>query len=203
MTITIIVITAAVAASMGYLANRRRSSKQEITEGRDAATNKKPKATLPAPKPLDGFPLELGDVISSGGEERWLSGAIAAREQTSVMALFFAPEGREHFVVVAHPLPERDILWLRPVEVVSPAEPPATLEIEGQAMQRKNRFPVKLERIGQGAPDVGSTGIVATYTIGTREVAVVLTSGQQCLAWLGRRMESSEYDRMGKSLDEE
>lgn len=203
MTLTLIVISAAIAASAGFLASRRRSSKQELAEGKDAAAQKKPKVALPAPKPLDGFPIELGDVISAGGEERWLSGAIAAREQAAVMALFFAPEGREHFVVAAYPLPERDILWLRPIEVVSPAEPPATLEIEGQAMQRRNRFPVKLERIGQGAPDVGSTGIVATYTTGTREVAVVLTSEQRCLAWSGRRMDSSEYDRMGKSLEDE
>jgi hypothetical protein len=153
-------------------------------------------------KPLEGFPLELGDVVSSGGQERWLSGAIVAREQAAVMVLFFAPEGREHWVVATYPLPERDIFWLRPVEIVSPPEPPATLEIGGFTMQRKSRLPVKFQRLGQGAPALDPTGIVATYSAGAGEVAVVLTSGQKCLAWAGQRIESSDYERMGKSLDE-
>lgn len=201
MSITILVITAAVAASMGYLASRRKA-KGELGGNANSAANKSPKAALPAAKPLAGFPIELGDVISSGGEERWLSGAIAAREQTVMMVVFFAPEGREHWVVVAHPLPDRDLFWLRPVEVVSPAEPPATLEIGAFTMHRKRRLPVKFERLGQGAPDVEETGIVAMYSAGAREVAIVLTSGGRCLAWSGRRIEPSEYDRMGKSLDE-
>jgi len=201
MTLTILAITAAVAASMGYLASRR-AAKKELPKEADPETNKKPKAALPASNPLAGFPLELGDVISSGGEERWLSGAIVAREQAVVMILFVAPEGREHWVVACHPLPERDILWLRPVEVVSPAEPPATLEIGEFTMQRKSRLPVRFERLGQGAPDIGSTGILATFTAGAREMALVLTSGERCWAWSGRSIDSSEYDRMGKSLDE-
>jgi hypothetical protein len=204
MSLTVIVISigAAVAASMGYLVNRRLRVKVELIKPGDVAGQKKTVAALPAPKPLEGFPLELGDVVSSGGQERWLSGAIAAREQSVVMVLFFAPEGREHWVVVTHPLPERDILWLRPVEVVSPPEPPATLEIGGFTMQRKSRLPVKFERIGQGAPDVGSTGIVAMYSAGAGEVAVVLTNGEKCLAWSGQRIEASDYERMGKSLEE-
>jgi hypothetical protein len=203
MTITLIVITAALAASAGYFASRRRGPKGEIAEANDSPAKKNVKAAPPAPKPLDGFGLELGDVISSGGEERWLSGAVLAREQTVVTALFFAPEGREHWVVAAFPLPERDIFWLRPVEVVPPAEPPATLEIEGLTMQRKSRLPVRFERIGQGAPNVGSSGMLAIYTAGAREVAIVLTSGDQCLGWSGRRVDSGEYDRMGQSLDDE
>lgn len=202
MTITIIVVTAVVAASAGYFASRRRGVRNELDDSDDTLAKKNVKAAPPAPKPLDGFGLDLGDVISSGGEERWLSGALVAREQTVISALFFAPEGREHWVVAAFPLPERDIFWLRPVEVVSPAEPPATLEIDGLTMQRKNRLPVRLERIGQGAPNIGSTGILATYTAGAREVAIVLTSGEQCLGWSGRRIDSSDYDRMGRSLDE-
>lgn len=202
MTITIIVVTAVVAASAGYFASRRRGVKNELDDSDDTLAKNNVKAAPPAPKPLDGFGLDLGDVISSGGEERWLSGALVAREQTVISALFFAPEGREHWVVAAFPLPERDIFWLRPVEVVSPAEPPATLEIDGLTMQRKNRLPVRLERIGQGAPNIGSTGILATYTAGAREVAIVLTSGEQCLGWSGRRIDSSDYDRMGRSLDE-
>ncbi len=203
MTITILVISAAVAASMGYLANRRRVSKADLPGPPQPPAKKNAPAALPAANPLEGFPLELGDVVSSGNEERWLSGAIVAREQSVVTVLFFAPEGKEHWVVATYPLPERGILWLRPVEVVSPAEPPAALEIGGITMQRKNRLPVRLERIGQGTPDVGSTGILATYTAGAREVAIVLTSGEQCLAWFGDRIDSSDYERMGKSLDDE
>jgi hypothetical protein len=203
MTLTVLIITAAIGASIGILANRRRSAKGDLGESNSASAKKGAKPALPPAKPLEGFPLELGDVISSGGEERWLSGAILAREQAVVSVLFFAPEGREHFVVVAYPLPERDIFWLRPVEVFSPAEPPAVLEISALTMHRKSRIPVRFERIGQGAPDVGLTGILATYTAGAREVAIVLTSGERCWAWSGRSIDSSDYDRMGKSLDDE
>jgi hypothetical protein len=202
MIITLLVVATA-AASVGYLVNRRRNAKGDLPGSTQATEKKNAPAALPAAKPLEGFPVELGDVISSGDEERWLSGAILAREQTVVTVIFFAPEGREHWVVVAYPLPERNIFWLRPVTVVSPAEPPAALEIGGINMHRKNRLPVRLERVGQGAPDVGATGILATYSAGAREVAIVLTSGDQCLAWSGRSIDSSEYDRMGKSLDEE
>lgn len=199
---TILVISAAAAASVGFLVNRRRSARKELAKNTEKSDEKKSPKELPAAKPLEGFPLELGDVVSSGGQERWLSGAIIAREQAAVMALFFAPEGREHWVVVAHPLPERDIFWLKPVEVSSPSEPPGTLEIGGFTMHRKSRLPVKFERIGQGAPKVESTGIVATYSAGAGEVAVVLTYGDKCLGWSGQVIESSDYERMGKSLDE-
>ena len=114
MTITILIISATLGASIGYFVNRRRASKADLPGSPPAAPKKNAPAALPAAKPLDGFPLELGDVISSGGEERWLSGAILAREQTVVTVLFFAPEGKEHWVVAAYPLPERDIFWLRP-----------------------------------------------------------------------------------------
>lgn len=202
MTVTILVISAAIAASAGFIVRRRRAGKSDLIKTDEKSLEKKPKAALPAPNPLAGFPLELGDVISSGGEERWLSGAIVAREQAVVLVIFFAPEGREHWVVACHPLPERDIMWLRPVEVVSPAEPPATLEIGGETMTRKSRLPVRFERLGQGAPNVGPSGIVATYTSGAQEVALLLTSGDKCWAWSGRRIDSSEYERMGKSLED-
>ena len=203
MTITILIISATLGASIGYLVNRRRAAKTALTTAPSTPPKKNAPPALPAAKPLEGFPLEVGDVISSGGEERWLSGAILAREQSVVTVLFFAPEGKEHWVVVAFPHPERAIFWLRPVEVFSPAEPPAALEIGEITMQRKNRLPVRFERIGQGTPEVGSTGILATYTAGAREVAMVLTTGDQCLAWSGRRIDSSDYDRMGKSLEDE
>lgn len=203
MTLTILAIAAAVAASTGYFLGRRPSSKGELPKDTKSTSGKNAKPALPAPNPLAGFPLEMGDVVSSGGEERWLSGAIVAREQTVVMILFFAPEGREHWVVACYPLPDRDIFWLRPVEVVSPAEPPATLEIDGLTMQRRSRLPVRIERRGQGAPDVGSSGILASFHAGPGEVAIVLTSEGRCWAWSGRRIEFGAYDRMGKSLEEE
>jgi hypothetical protein len=87
------------------------------------------------------------------------------------------------------------------VEVISPAEPPATLEIGGAAMTRKRRLPVAFERLGQGAPNVGATGIFATYETGSREVAVVITSEGKTFAWSGRRLEVDEYDNMGRAGD--
>ncbi|UQA59403.1 hypothetical protein [Polyangium aurulentum] len=203
MSLIVIAVTAAVAASIGYLASRRRTplegveAPEKLTGGKEKEA---PKALKPARDPLAGLTLALGDVVSAEGEERWLAGALVVRDRGETMAaVMMAPEGLTLQAVVAFPPPERRILWLSPVEVVSPPEPPATLEIAGAAMTRKSRLPVAFERLGQGAPGVGATGIFATYETGGREVAVVITSEGKTFAWVGRRLEVDEYDNMGRA----
>jgi len=200
MSLVIIAVTAAVAASLGYFASRRREG-EGAAKPSVKAKNKPVRAELPPADPLAGLGLALGDVVSAEGEERWLAGAILARETKPAAVVFIAPEGLELRAVVVFPA-ERSILWLAPVEVVSPAEPPATLEIEGLAMRRKGRLPVSFERLGQGAPMLGATGIFATYEAGGREVALVLTSEGKSLAWFGRRLEEGEFDRMGRVFED-
>ncbi|MRG95022.1 hypothetical protein [Polyangium spumosum] len=203
MSLVAIAITAAVAASLGYLASRRRE-REAPDEGKALDDKKKPPRALKAPAPADplaGLTLALGDVVSAEGDERWLSGAIVAREQALAAVIFVAPEGLAHHVVVLFPGDARRVLWLSPASVDTPPEPPGTLEIRGMAMQRRSRLPVMFERLGQGTPMVGASGILATYEAGGREVALVVTSEGKTLAWAGRRLDEDEYDRMGRADD--
>lgn len=222
----VLAVTAAVAASMGYLAARKHgdggSRRDERDERDDDETDekkgdqqkderKKPaevasppamKKTKPDAAPFATLPLALGDVVSAGMDERWLSGAIVAREEGRVIAaLFVAPEGREHKAVAAFAPPRKDIWWLSPAELVTPDEPPATIELAGIPLQRKARLPVRLEKHGQGAPTVAEEGIWAVYDRG-RDVAVVIAWQGQAHAWVGTRLEEDEYDRLGGGGDE-
>jgi hypothetical protein len=208
MSLVAIAVTAAVAASLGYLASRRREAAREGGDAPDevkALEDKKKPRALKAPAPVDplaGLVLSLGDVVSAEGDERWLAGAIVAREQALAAVIFVAPEGLAHHAVALFPAPTRGLLWLSPASVDTPHEPPGTLEIRGMAMQRKSRLPVTFERIGQGTPAVGASGILATYEAGGREVALVVTSEGKTLAWAGRRLDEGEYDRMGRGDNE-
>lgn len=213
----LLAVTAAVAASMGYLAARKHGDDGTEDDGEkgDAAKKKddappapaavaapksKPKAK-PEPAPFATLPLSLGDVVSNGADERWLAGAVVAREDGRVIgALFLAPEGKENKAVAAFPTPRKDVWWMSPAEVASPNEPPATIEIGGVAMSRKARLPVKLERHGQGAPPLEEEGIWAVYDRG-REAGVVIASGGRAWAWAGVRLDEDEYDRLGGGGD--
>jgi hypothetical protein len=144
------------------------------------------------------LPLTLGDVVIAEGEERWLAGGLLAREGDRVVAaVFFAPEGARTKVVVAFARPRRDIFWLSPARVDSPAEPPAACEIDGSPMTRRARLPVTLTRHGQGVPALGNDGILAEYDGGADEIAVLLTSEGRAFAWRGRKLEHGDYDRLG------
>lgn len=209
----VLAATAAVAAVSGYLAARRHGDgppleDEEIDDkgeekGAGEEGEKKPapraaaKKAKPDPAPFATLPLALGDVVSSGMEERWLSGAVVAREGDVVIAaLFVAPEGKEHHAVAAFAPPRKDVWWMSPAEIASPDEPPATIEINGVALSRKARLPVRLTRLGQGAPQVAEEGIWAVYDRG-RDVAVVIASRGEAHAWSGKRLEEDEYDRLG------
>jgi hypothetical protein len=219
----LLAVTAAVAASMGYLAARKhgdeeasppgdgkgkgKDGKQEGGEqgepGEEKARQKPapPAKKAPAGSPFATLPLSLGDVVSSGQEERWLAGAIVAREEGRVIgALFLAPEGKVQQAVAVFAPPRKDVWWMAPAEIDSPSEPPATIEINGVAMSRKARLPVALERVGQGTPTVGDEGIWAVYDRG-RDVAVVVVSDGKAHAWVGTRLEEEEYDRLGGGGD--
>lgn len=147
---------------------------------------------------FEALPLALGDVVLADGEERWLAGAIVAREGDKVVAsLFFAPEGAATKVVVAFARPRRDVAWLAPAVVDSPVEPPASIEIDRAPMTRRGRLPVTLTSHGQGVPNVGETGIFAEYEGSSDDIAVLLTTNGRALAWRGRKLGEGAYDRLG------
>ena len=152
-----------------------------------------------ARKTFAGLPLSLGDVVSDGHEERWLAGALVAREQGRVLsALFLAPEGAKLSAVAVFAAPRKDIYWMDPAELDVTDEPPATIELAGIAFRRKARLPVTIERLGQGAPSIGEEAIWGVYDGGPAEVAVVLVSEGRVHAWQGRKLDEDRYDRLGE-----
>jgi hypothetical protein len=211
----LLAVTAAVAASMGYLAAKKHGDEPDAghdrereKDGGEAPPPEKPAAKpakKPAPaasSPFADLPLALGDVVTSGPEERWLAGALVAREGGRVIgAVFLAPEGTVHKAVAVFAPPRKDVWWMSPAEVEAPGEPPATMEIAGVAMPRKGRLPVSLERLGQGAPAVGDDGLWAVYDRG-RDVALVVASQGKAHAWSGVRLDEDEYDRLGGGGDD-
>lgn len=219
MVITVAVAAAVLAAMAGYLAVRGRGvSAGALGEG-DAkrgagrrgalSSSSKKKGVEPSleskDSAFDGLPLALGDVVSANGEERWLCGALVAREGERVVGvLFVAPEGAQTKAVAVFSPPRRDILWLSPVGVAVPSEPPATLEIASVMMMRRARFPVVVERLGQGAPSVGAMVLWALYEGAAGESALLIVDGSAVHAFSGVRLEPNQYDRMGSSgIDDE
>lgn len=208
----IMAVTAAVAATMGYMAARRKGDDgEEQEEERKEAPPKdgppksvkkaepKPRAAADPKAAFAGMPFTLGDVVSAEHEERWLAGALVAREDGRVLAaLFLAPEGKKLSAVAAFAPPRREIFWMEPTELTSPEEPPATIELGGLAMRRKGRLPVSIERLGQGAPAIAEEAIWAAYEGGGRDVAVVIVSEGRAHAWVGKRLDAEEYDRLGE-----
>jgi hypothetical protein len=162
---------------------------------------KKAKAALNPPPPTtpDTLPLSLGDVVSAEGEERWLEGALVAREDGHARAaLFFAREGLAERAVLAFAPPRRELFWLAPTDTLAPREPPGTLEVGRETYQRVERFPAAVERVGVGAPQVGEVVLWALYEGGGRKVALLLAGGLGQRVWTGTRVEDGEWDRMGQ-----
>lgn len=210
MIITLVAAAAALAAATtGYLVAQRKGR-----EGRESASRARAsggalpptrasssKGKAPPAKetaPLSELPLSLGDVVMAGSEERWLAGALIAREEGRVVsAIYLAPEGSSTRAVAVFELPRREIFWMDPVALDVPNEPPATLEIGGAILTRRGRIPVVIERVGQGAPRVDGAVLWASYDGGGREIAVVIAAEGRALAWAGRRLDADEYERLG------
>jgi hypothetical protein len=182
------------AASRSRAKTPKQGSKQESAP---AAANADPLKNA-----FDGLPLALGDVVIADHEERWLAGCLLAKEGDKIVAaLFFAPEGATLKMVAAFARPRKDLLWLTPARVDSPAEPPASIEIDGVPMTRRGRLPVLFSPHGQGVPRLGETGIFAEYEGGADEMALLVTSEGRALAWSGRRLGEGQYDRLGSGGD--
>jgi len=186
---------AAAAAAAGVFAGRRSAASEDEEKG------KAPALPAPLPKPFaqDAVGLEIGDVVSVAGEERWLSGALSLRDgEHLVAALFFAPEGRRNDAVCAFSSPRREILWLTPHAVEIGAEPPSSIELDGIVMRRRARVPVSIVRHAEDTPDLGDQAIFAEYEAGAGSVGVVIRASRGALGWVGKRVEDGAYDCMGK-----
>lgn len=190
-------VASAAAGVATYWAARKGS--RASRDGALEVAKKAQAALAPPPTTPDTLPLSLGDVVSAEGEERWLEGALVAREDgLPRAALFFAREGLAERAVLAFAPPRRELFWLRPTDALAPREPPGTLEVGRETYQRVGRFPAAVERVGVGAPQVGEVVLWALYEGGGRKVALLLSGGLGQRVWTGTRVDEGEWDRMGK-----
>lgn len=162
---------------------------------------------VPAPKPeapaeprapvLASFPCQLGDVVlRTGGDEAWLAGALVLYEgDAPAAALFVAPESGGDRVVLARPS-STELLWLAEEKgvVVALGDPPTALEIGTDRFERRRRLPLRAERAGTGAPDLGPDVIFAEYTGLGDDHLVVLATKTASRAFRGPALGAGSYD---------
>jgi hypothetical protein len=170
---------------------------------------KPPRRAVPPDALFADMPCKLGDVvIRAGGDEAWLAGAAVFSEQHVVAALFVAPDAGADRAIYVRPRPAPQLLWLEaipPGDLILGAEPPTSVEHAGVRYERARRLPVKVERYGSGAPDVGEQVIVAEYTSQGFDRLLVITGAGTARAWAGSALEEGMYDVLpsGRStLDE-
>lgn len=165
----------------------------------------KAKEEAPPPPSLDGFPCQLGDVLTRpGGDEAWLAGAVVFSEDVPVSVLFIAPDAGHDRAIYVRKEPESPYFWLKPVEeksLVAAAEPPSAIEHRGVRFERRRRLPLRAKRIGTGAPDLGEEVLVAEYGSPGTERMVVVQHGGRSRAFHGDMLEPGIVDVLpsGKS----
>jgi hypothetical protein len=170
-----------------------------------SASADKPNETAHAPKStpeehmrtLEGFPCQLGDVVlRAGGDEAWLAGALLFSEgENAVAALFVSPEVGADRAVLARPAIQ-ELSWLTQHDdvVVIAGEPPTALEVAGSRYERRRRLPLRAERLGTGAPELGPDVILAEYTGLGDDCLVVLVAKEHVLAFRGEILAAGTYD---------
>jgi hypothetical protein len=156
---------------------------------------------------LAGFPCRLGDVVVRTAErdEAWLAAALVFEEDHAVAALFVAPEAGADRAIFARE-GAQGLVWLAPLgplataEVASTSDPPFVIEHAGVRFDRDLRLPVRVARLGAGAPNVGERAVLGVYVTATTGRApaaariVVVAGSEQMLAWIGVALEPGEYD---------
>lgn len=174
---------------------------------KDAQTKDAPRAAPPASAPsaaasegdaLDGFPCQLGDVLTRpGGDEAWLAGGVVFSEDVPVAVLFIAPDAGHDRAIYVRREPEAAFLWMKPVEersFVAAQEPPSAIEHEGVRFERRRRLPLRAKRIGTGAPDLGDEVLLAEYVSPGTERMIVVHHGGRARAFHGDRLEPGMVD---------
>lgn len=153
----------------------------------------------PANDPFAGMPCKLGDVVVRTAErdEAWLAGALVFEEDKTVAALFVAPEAGGDRALFVRDAPGSGLTWLVPLAkgaLPLTSDPPHAVEHEGARYERARRLPVKVTRLGTGAPTVGVRAVVAEYAGAAAERLVVVAGTEQTLAWKGVSLGEGDYD---------
>jgi len=156
-------------------------------------------AEAAAHDPPASFPCKLGDVVVRVAErdEAWLAGALMLEEERPVAALFVAPEAGGDRAIFVRDAPGAGITWLGPITEGAPAvtkDPPHALEHEGVRYERARRLPVRVSRVGSGAPSVGDRAVVAEYTGPAGMRLLIVAGSEQTLSWKGVALRDGEYD---------
>jgi hypothetical protein len=177
---------------LGRTLARRLRARQPADEGEP------PPSKPSAADTLEAFPCHLGDVVVRTAErdEAWLAGALIFEEERAVAALFVAPEAGFDRALFARDAVE-EVIWLSPIptaELSWTPEPPHVLDRGGVRFQRTRRLPVRVRRVGSGAPNIGDRAIVAEYTGQGPERIVVVAGAERTLAWVGVALGRAEYD---------
>ena len=163
----------------------------------------KASAGSPAKEPIawDRFVCRLGDVVvRQDGAEAWLAGALVFSEDAPAAVLFVAPEAKVDRAVFVRAKPSTDLLWLAPIPEDSwkanGLEPPTSIELEGETFDRIRRLPFRVERVGEGAPDLGPDVIVAEYqSLRSEEKKVIsISGGGHSRAWRGEKIAAGACD---------
>jgi hypothetical protein len=148
---------------------------------------------------LTGFVCRLGDVVVRRleGDEAWLAGALVLAEDRPMAALFIAPDaGAGRAVLVPGPA-QTTLTWLTPIaagQVTLGGEPPRALEHAGTRFERTRRLPVRVRRVGTGAPEVGPSAVMGEYAAAGLERLVVVVGSEAALAWRGVSLSEAEYE---------
>jgi hypothetical protein len=164
------------------------------------ATKKRAKRALEGPHAhLEGFPCQLGDVLMRlTGEEAWLAGALVLSEEGPVAALFVAPDAGHDCAIYVRPQPREAVFWMAPLDpgaVLVGGEPPSSVEHAGIRFDRVRRLPLRPERIGVGAPNVGDAVVLAEYaSAGSERLLVMRSTSGVSHAYRGEELEISSYE---------
>ena len=150
------------------------------------------------------FPCALGDVVvrTFDHAEAWLAGGVVFREDAPAGVLFIAPEAGGEGAILAWPRPRRELGWLAPVRSGALAvgdDPPSAIELDGTRFERTRRLPLRMERVGTGAPDIGAQGILGEYRAASGEIALVVVAEGIARGWRGRMLGDGEYEIWGNA----
>jgi hypothetical protein len=149
--------------------------------------------------PLALFVCKLGDVVVRRfeGDEAWLESALVLAEEKPVAVLFVAPDAEGDRAVLVRSDADETLTWLRPLaagQLGSFKDPPLAVEHLGVGFRRTRRLPVRVERLGNRAPDVGGHALLGEYAAPGVERLVVLVTAGDVLAWRGVSLSDGQYD---------